>query len=66
MQEYYLYWIIIVDFLSLAKFLVSLLFLWTHFRSTFLTSACIFFLGHEDYYDHTAQELYGPVVSKDF
>ena len=33
-------------------------------RSTFLTSACIFFLGHEDYYDHTAQELYGPVVSK--
>ena len=22
-----------------------------------------FILGHEDYYDHTAQELYGPVVS---
>ena len=29
----------------------------------FSISACIFFLGHEDYYDHTAQELYGPVVS---
>ena len=22
-----------------------------------------YWTGHEDYYDHTAQELYGPVVS---
>ena len=24
-----------------------------------------YWTGHEDYYDHTAQELYGPVVSGD-
>ena len=25
-----------------------------------------YWTGHEDYYDHTAQELYGPVVRKMF
>lgn len=25
-----------------------------------------YWTGHEDYYDHTAQELYGPVVSHIF